>query len=69
MALRDAPAAYDQRDQQELRNEIERLFNVMQRKDQHLRIRQGTYIIVTDANGQDYSLTVNTSGVLVVTSL
>lgn len=69
MINQEAPATYSQSAWQQIINAIRSSFDKMHRKDQHLELRPETYIIMQDSNGVRYSLTVNTSGVLVVTSL
>ncbi len=69
MKLARAPGEYVYRDQQELRNELEREDALNHKKDANLNMRKGTYITMYDANGVRYSLTVSTAGALVVTVL
>lgn len=68
--LPPAPGAYSQRDQQELRNELERRDEQNHKRDGHLEVRSGAYIILTDTDGTGarYSITV-ASGVLTLTAL
>lgn len=67
--LRSAPAQYDRLDQQELRNELERADELNQKKGAHLLLRKDTRLELYDSNGVRWAVTVNTSGVLVVTVL
>ena len=67
--LAPAPSAYNQRDQQELRNEVTRRDDLYHKKDRHIECRRGTGIILTDtATGTRYLLTV-ASGAVALTSL
>ena len=67
--LARAPGAYDARDQQDLRNEVERADALNHKKDASIDLRKGAYITIYDTNGVRYSLTVSTAGALVVTAL
>ena len=69
MNLRPAPSKYDAQDQQELRNELARADETNHKKEGHLLLRKGTRLEIYDTNGVRYAVTVNTSGVLVVTAL
>lgn len=69
MRLGRAPEKYDARDQQDTRNALTEADGLNHKKDTHIELRPGIYISIYDTNGVRYSLTVNTSGALVVTPL
>lgn len=67
--LAPAPAAYSQRDQQELRNELDRRDDMNVKKDRDHEYRAGTAFIMTDTDdGARYRVTIE-SGALVLTAL
>ncbi len=65
-----ALAAYSQRADQELRNEVERRDLSYHKKGQHIDLGgSDKYIILTSPNGSRWSVTVSNAGALVVTAL
>ena len=67
--LARAPGEYVYRDQQDLRNEVEREDALNHKKDANLVLRKGTAIRMYDAvTGEQVQITVE-SGALVVTAL
>lgn len=71
MRTKDAPAAYDRLDQQELRREIESELNDrVHRKDKHIDLAGNAfYIIMTSPNGTRYAFSVSNAGAAVFTAL
>lgn len=67
--LPPAGVAYTQRNEQEFRNELERRDDLNHKKDRHLEMRPGTYLIISSPDGTRYSVTVANGGTLTVTSL
>lgn len=66
MILRPAPGAYQQVDQQDLRNELARQDELNHKKDRHLTLRKGTWLKIYDSAGVEYDVAMNTSGDLTV---
>lgn len=69
MILPRAPGTYDQRNEQQARDAIERDARETFYKGRDVELARGERFILRDTNGVRYSITVNTSGVLVVTAL
>ena len=69
MILPIAGQAYDRSNEQRTRDELTRNDAMVFKKGQDVELAQGEQFILRDTNGVRYGITVNTSGVLVVTAL
>lgn len=69
MNLLRALVGYDRDNEQRTRDEIQRADKLNFKRGQDVELAQGERLILRDTNGVRYSITVNTSGSLVVTSL
>jgi hypothetical protein len=64
-----ATEGYSRTNEQYVRDELVRQDKLSFKKGQDLELAQGERLILRDTNGVRYSITVNTSGALVVTAL
>ena len=70
MKLQPAPRQYDQGQEQETRNQIERADALTHKKGRHIDLGGNSfYVILTSPNGTRYSVTVSDAGALVVTAV
>lgn len=69
MNLLRATEGYSRSNEQYVRDELVRQDKLNFKKGQDVELAQGERLILRDTNGVRYSITVNTSGALVVTAL
>lgn len=69
MNLLRATEGYSRTNEQYVRDELVRQDKLSFKKGQDVELAQGERLILRDTNGVRYSITVNTSGALVVTAL